>query len=169
MTKEEVLNFITSRRSIRNFTSEPVSEEDLMIILKSAMAAPSARNVQPWSFVTVQDRNTLNKLSEAHPYGKMLSEATLAIAVTGASEKTDWWTQDCSAATQNILLAASGLGLGSVWLGVHPRPDRVKALREILGIPQEIQVLSLVAIGHPTEKRPGRTQYDPEKVHRDKW
>lgn len=169
MTKEEVLNFITSRRSIRNFTSEPVSEEDLMIILKSAMAAPSARNVQPWSFVVVQERKTLDRLAEVHPYGKMLAEATLAIAVIGDSEKSDYWAQDCSAVTQNILLSARGLGLGSVWLGVHPKPDRIKAVRDTLGIPENMQILSLVPIGHPTKNIPARTQYDEGKVHREKW
>ncbi len=169
MTKEEVLRFITSRRSIRNFTSEPVSEEDIMIILKSAMAAPSARNVQPWSFIVVKERKTLDRLAEVHPYGKMLAEAPLAIAVAGDPAKSDYWAQDCSAATQNILLSARGLGLGSVWLGVHPKPDRVKAVRETLGIPEHIQILSLIPVGHPAKNIDPRTQYDEAKVHREKW
>ncbi|HPZ08441.1 MAG TPA: nitroreductase family protein [Candidatus Eremiobacteraeota bacterium] len=169
MKREEVLNFITSRRSIRKFTAEPVSEEDLTVILKCAMAAPSARNARPWSFVVVQKRETLNKLSLAHSHAKMLSEATLAIAVLGDETISEYWPQDCSAVTQNILLAANALGLGSVWLGVHPRPERIKAVGETLGIPENIQILSLIGIGHPGEKKPPKTDYETEKIHKEKW
>ena len=123
MTKEEVLNFIMSRRSVRKFTDEPVSQEDIDIILKAAMSAPSARNDKPWAYVVVQKREVLDKLADAHPYGKMLGEATLAIAVVGKKD-ADYWIHDCSASTENILLAVSGLGLGGVWLGIHP--DRIE-------------------------------------------
>ncbi len=168
MNRDEVLNFIMSRRSIRKFTQEPVSEEDLMVLLKAAMSAPSARNDKPWAYVVVQKREILNNLSEAHPYGKMLKDAPLAIAVVG-EKNADYWIHDCSASTENILLAASGLGLGSVWLGIHPRQDRMEGVRKILEIPENMETLSLIAIGHPKEFPTPRTQYDPEKIHKEKW
>ncbi len=100
----------------------------------------------------------------------MLSEATAAIAVCGQIEiSPDYWTQDCSAATENILVAAAGLGLGTVWLGCHPREERVSAIKNILGIPEGIGVLSLIAVGHPAEEKDPRTQYDEDRDHREKW
>jgi nitroreductase len=134
------------------------------------MAAPSAKNRQPWHFVLVRDRETLKKLSEAHPYGKMLAEAAAAIAVCGdMNVAPDYWIQDCSAATENILIAVTALGLGAVWLGCHPRPERVAAIRKILGIPEHFGVLSLLSIGHPAEEKEPRTQYDESRVHRETW
>jgi nitroreductase len=164
------LDIIFARRSIRTFTSEPVADSELKTLLEAAMAAPSANNFQPWHFVAVRDREVLNRLADAHPYGKMLYEATCAIAVCGDPGISDaYWIQDCSAATQNILLAATALGLGSVWLGCTPREARVKAIQDVLGIPENIPVLSLVAIGRPAEKKPPRTRFDPDKVHYDRW
>jgi nitroreductase len=134
------------------------------------MAAPSAKNRQPWHFVVVRDKETLTKLSEAHPYGKMLADAEAAIAVCGdMNVAPDYWIQDCSAATENILIAVAALGLGAVWLGCHPRPERVTAIRGVLSIPEHIGVLSLISIGHPAEKKEPRTQYDKSRVHSETW
>jgi nitroreductase len=150
MTKE-LIGTILSRRSIRKYTSEPVSEEDVRTLLEAAMAAPSASNRKPWHFVVVTDRQTLDALAEAHPHGKMLFEAQLCVAVCGGPVETErYWIQDCCAATENLLLAATALGLGAVWLGVYPREDRV-------------------AIGHPAEEKAPRTQYDEARVHRGRW
>ncbi len=161
---------IFARRSIRKYSDRPVKPEDLRLLLEAGMAAPSGKNLKPWHFVTVTERKTLDDLSEAHPYGKMLSEATAAIAVCGQIEiSPDYWTQDCSAATENILVAAAGLGLGTVWLGCHPREERVSAIKNILGIPEGIGVLSLIAVGHPAEEKDPRTQYDEDRDHREKW
>ena len=164
------LDFIYRRRSIRKFTSEPVSLEMELELLKSAMAAPSAMNLKPWHFVVVTDTGTLKLLAQAHPHGKMLTEATLAIAVIGDPEISEhYWIQDCTAATENILLAVSALNLGAVWLGCTPRHERVSAIQSILEIPADKPVLSLIAIGHPGEEKPARTQYDETRVHRNKW
>jgi nitroreductase len=164
------VEMIFSRRSIRKFTPEPVGEDALLKIMEAGMAAPSSRNLRPWHLVLVTRRETLDRLGEAHPHGKMLLEATAAIAVCGQLDiSPDFWIQDCSAATENILLAATSLGLGSVWLGCHPREDRVASVREILGIPGGTGILSLVAIGHPAETKEPRTQYDPSRAHREKW
>jgi len=163
------LNIIFSRRSVRAYTDEPVSAADIQSLLEAGMSAPSASNRQPWHFVAVTERDMLRALAAAHPYGRMLAEAAVGIAVCGDPAVSDWWVQDCSAATENILLAAVGLGLGGVWLGCHGRPEREQAIRDVLGIPPRIGVLSLLAIGHPAEKKEPRTQYSPARVHRDRW
>lgn len=165
-----MLETIFARRSIRKYTGEPVAEEQVRKLLEAAMAAPSANNSQPWHFVVVQDREQLRRLAEAHPYGRMQAEAALSIAVCADPALSPrYWVQDCSAATENLLLAATALGLGGVWLGVYPNQDRVARIKEVLGIPEGIEVLCLVAIGHPAEKKPPRTQYNPQRVHRDRW
>jgi len=169
MTKYDVLDFITDRRSIRKYTEEPVSEEDILMILKAAMSAPSASNLKPWNFIVIKERETLDKIADFHPYGKMLKEAPLAIAVVGNTKCSDYWVQDCSACTQNILLASTGMGLGSVWLGIYPREERVKAGKELLSIPDGWIILSIVSIGHPSMKSPGRTQFEEIRIHREKW
>lgn len=159
-----------SRRSIRAFTGEPVSPSDMRALLEAGMAAPSANNRQPWRFVVVADRPRLVQLAEVHPHAKMLATAGACIAVCGdLSAAPDFWIQDCSAATENILVAAAMLGLGTCWLGVHPRPDREKAIKELLAIPHGVGLLCLIAVGHPAENKDPRTQYDPTKVHRERW
>ncbi|HER44348.1 MAG TPA: nitroreductase family protein [Candidatus Eisenbacteria bacterium] len=164
------IEFILERRSVRTYSGEPVSGDQITRLLEAAMAAPSAKNRQPWHFVVVTDKETLKKLSEAHPYGKMLAGAAAAIAVCGdMNTAPDYWIQDCSAATENILIAVAALGLGAVWLGCHPRPERVEAIRGVLGIPAHIGVLSLISIGHPAETKEPRTQYDESRVHRETW
>ena len=164
------IDIILSRRSIRRYTDEPVSNADMIRLLEAGMAAPSSRNLKPWHFVTTTSRETLDKLAEAHPHGKMLFEATAAIAVCGQLDiSPDYWIQDCSAATENILVAAAALGLGSCWLGCHPREERIEAIGAVLGIPADIGILSLIAIGHPAEEKESRTQYDESRVHRERW
>ena len=167
---KEFIQTIFSRRSIRKYTTEPVSEADIKTLLEAAMAAPSASNRKPWQFVVVIERQTLDALAEAHPHGKMLFQATLCIAVCGdLTEMERYWVQDCSAATENLLLAATALGLGAVWLGVYPKDDRVAFVRPILDLPETITPLNLISIGHPAEEKEPRTQYDESRVHRERW
>jgi nitroreductase len=166
---DDRLEIIFGRRSIRQYTGEPISEQDLSSLLEAGMAAPSASNRKPWHFVTVTDRAKLRALADTHPYGKMLAGAAAAIAVCGDPGISEWWVQDCSAATENILVAAAGLGLGGVWLGCHNRPEREQAVRDVLGIPAQIGVLSLISVGHPSEEKEARTQYDPARVHENNW
>lgn len=167
---EDFVQTIFARRSIRKYTSEPVGEETVKTLLETAMAAPSSSNRKPWHFIVVTDRQTLASLAEAHPYGKMLFEAMLCIATCGdpaISESA--WVQDCSAATENLLLAVTALGLGSVWLGVYPKEERMAFTRQILRIPGNIVPLNLVSIGHPAEEKAPRTQYDEARVHIERW
>ncbi len=167
---EDLIQTIFARRSIREYTSEPVSEEDIQTLLQAAMAAPSASNRKPWQFIVVTERGTLDALAESHAHGKMLFGAPLSISVCGdLTEMERFWVQDCSAATENLLLAATALGLGAVWLGVYPRDERIKAVRRVLAIPDYITPLNLVAIGHPAETKDPRTQYDLARVHRERW
>jgi nitroreductase len=163
------LSMIFSRRSIRVYTDEPVSDQDIRSLLEAGMAAPSGSNRKPRHFVVVRDREVLQALARAHPFGKMIGHAAVGIAVCGDPGVSDWWVQDCTAATENILIAVAGLGLGGVWLGCHGRPEREQAVREVLGIPQRIGVLSLLSIGHPAEEKEARTQYDPARLHEDRW
>lgn len=165
----ELIQTIFSRRSIRKYTGEPVSEADVQTLLEAAMAAPSASNIKPWHFVVVTQREMLDALADAHPHGKMLAQAPLCIAVCGDPDLSRYWEQDCSAATENLLLAVSALGLGAVWLGVHPRDDRIGFTRRILDIPENIVPLNLISIGHPAEEKEPRTQYDEARVHRGGW
>lgn len=167
---EELIKTIFSRRSIRKYTEESVPDELVTTILEAAMAAPSASNKKPWHFVVVTERDTLNRLADAHKYAKMLQEAPLCVVVCGdESVSPRFWEQDCSAVTQNILLAAQALGLGSVWCGVHPNEERVHDISEILGITAPVKPLNLIAIGYPAEEKEPRTQYDGSRVHREHW
>jgi len=167
---QELIHTIFARRSIRSYTAESVGEAHIKTLLEAAMAAPSASNLKPWHFVVVSDRQTLDNLAEFHPHGKMLFEAPLCIAVCGDSTiSTRYWVQDCSAATENLLLAAVALGLGAVWLGVYPKEERVVAVCKVLNLPQPIVPLNLISIGHPAEEKASRTQYDAARVHRERW
>jgi nitroreductase len=147
-----------------------ISEKDIKTMLEAAMAAPSASNRKPWHFVVLTNRKILDNLARVHPYGKMLFKAPLCIVVCGdITISARSWVQDCSAATENLLLAAAALGLGAVWLGVHPREERVGPIRKALNIPETIVPLNLISIGHPAEEKEPRTQYDEQRVHRQQW
>jgi nitroreductase len=163
------LEVIFARRSIRKYSGEPVNETDVAALLQAGMAAPSASNRKPWHFVAIREKAVLKRLAEAHPYGKMIANAGLGIAVCGDPGVSDWWVQDCTAATENILIAVSSLGLGGVWLGCHGAPEREQAIRSALGIPSHIGVLSLLSIGYPAEVKEPRTQFDPARVHDNTW
>jgi nitroreductase len=166
------LEAIFARRSIRKYTPDPVNDEDVTKMLRAAMAAPTGGNRKPWHFIVVKDRGTLDRLAENHPYGKMLFEAPLCIAVCGDPSLTplprNFVPQDCSAATMNILHAAVALGLGAVWIGLA-LPEHYDMAREILGIPEDIVPHNLIAIGHPAEHKEPRTQYDETRVHCERW
>lgn len=165
-----MVDFVFQRRSIRRFTTEPVGEAEVKTLLEAAMAAPSSNNRRPWHYVVTRERAILDRLGQVHPYGKMLHQATLSITVCADPRiSPTTWVQDCSAATENILLAVPVLGLGACWLGCHPYEDRKRSVREVIEIPQEMEVLSLLAIGHPGEKKEPRTQFDASRVHEGKW
>ena len=168
-TNRTMIDTILARRSVRRYSAEPVAAEDVRLLLEAAMAAPSANNSRPWHFCVVTGRGALDALADGHPYGKMLFQAPLCVAVCGDPARSGHWVQDCAAATENLLLAATALGLGAVWLGVYPRQERVAAVRRVLDIPEAVVPLSLISIGHPAEHPAPRTQYDEARVHRERW
>ncbi|HKJ66048.1 MAG TPA: nitroreductase family protein [Desulfopila sp.] len=168
----ELKEAIRTRRSIRKFTGEAVPQEMIQLILEAAMLAPSAGNQQPWHFVVVTDRQKLDAIPEFHPYAAMLREVQVAIVVCGAPEGTKWpdfWVQDCSAAVQNMLLAARDLGLGSVWTGIYPLEDRVEKMRELFGIPAVVYPFAVVPLGWPDAEFSAKDRYRAAAVHRNRW
>ena len=173
-TADAVLENIHARKSVRQFTDEPVSAEHIETMLRAAMAAPTAVNYQPWRFVVINERAQLDALTEILPFAKMLKQAPLAIIVCGETTWFDgkeniFWQQDCSAATQNLLLAAEALGLGAVWTGVYPDPERSRALSDFLGLPGNVQPLCCIPIGHHDGTTQPRDKWKPENIHYEKW
>jgi nitroreductase len=162
-----MLDLIKKRRSIREYTTEPVSDADVRAMLEAAMAAPSANNGQPCEFVVVRRADLRRKLGEMKQWSSMCASAAVVFVVCGRESRSAHWVEDASAATENLLLAAAGLDLGAVWVAVYPTPDYEAYVRELLNIPTELRVLCLVPVGHPAESKPPRTQYDERKVHYD--
>ena len=171
------MDFIKGRRSIRKFTNEKVSEQDIKEILEAAMSAPSAANRQTWAFVVITKRKILDKFPQFHNYTQMILQSPVAIVVCGDMEKDSpsgdiprgYWVQDCSAATQNILLAVHAKGLGAVWCGVYPNEEMVKNVRELLNLPDHIIPLNVIPIGHPAEEKPPADRFEEERIHYNKW
>jgi nitroreductase len=163
---------VLERRSVRKYTDEPVPDEHVTTLLKAAMAAPSAGNQQPWQFVVLRERAALRAIPEFHPYATMLPDAPVAILVCGDPGRAKWpqmWEQDCSAATENLLIEAELLGLGAVWLGVHPLTERVEALRALLGIPETVVPFAVVSLGWPAQRKEPSDRFDAARVHVERW
>jgi len=168
----ETIEAILTRRSVRDFKTDPVSKEDLMDLLKAGMQAPSARNKQPWHFIVIDDPDVLHAIPEFHPYSKMLLQAPLAILVCSdrsLESKRASWLQACSAATQNILLAAHAKGLGAVWLGIFPDSERVHGMQTLLKIPETVRPVSLVAVGHPASCPEPEDRFNEARIHHNQW
>lgn len=169
----DAMRAILSRRSIRQYKPEPVPDELITELLQAAMSAPSAKNERPWHFIVIKDREMLDVMSEIHQYASMFKDAPMAIAVCADTQIADpigYWVQDCSAATENLLLAAHARKLGAVWTGVYPRKQRTKDIQNLLGLPPHVIPLSLVALGYPLKKkRRPADRYNPERVHYNRW
>ena len=167
-----IIRQIQTRRSIRSYRPDPIAPGLLEDLLQAAMYAPSARNQQPWHFIVVNQREALDALAEANPYAKMLYQAPVAILVCAEPKRCtspQYWQQDCAAATENILLAAHGVGLGTCWCGLYPAEERCDACREILNIPADIIPLSLIALGYPAEEKDLPERFQPERIHYNCW
>ncbi len=168
----DAIDAILSRRSIRKYTTDPVPEDVINQLLEAAMSAPSASNQQPWHFIVINKRDILDEIPKVHPYSNMLKEAPLAIVVCGDLQleiNKGFWVTDCSAATENILIAAQAKGLGAVWLGVYLIEERVTSIQELLGLPKHIIPLCIVSIGYPAEKKPRSNRYNPSRIHHNRW
>jgi nitroreductase len=171
----DALSVIHSRKSVRHYTGKAVRKGQLDTLLRAGMAAPTARDKRPWEYIVVRDQQLLHQLSEDIPYGKMLDKAGAAICVCadmnvalGGFDKT-YWIMDCSAATENILLAAEAIGLGAVWVAVSPQPVRVANVRETLELPPHVMPLNLISIGWPKGIEQPKNKWDPSNIHYEKW
>jgi len=168
----ELLEVITTRRSIRRFQDKQVPEEHVTAIIEAAMMAPSAGNQQPWHFIIISEREKLDKIPSFHPYCKMVLQAPVALLICGDPIGIPWpdfWSQDCSAATQNALLAARDFGLATVWAGIYPVEERMTGFRRLLHIPDHIYPFALIPIGWPKEEFRAADRSKPERIHREIW
>jgi nitroreductase len=168
----DALECIQTRRSVRKYEDREVPGEYIEKLLDAAMTAPSACDQRPWHFVVVTDRSILDRIPEFSPHAKMVRDAPMGILVCAdpSLEKCkDYWVQDCSNATMNILTAVRALGLGAVWTGVYPREDRVEGFRALLDVPEGLAPFSFIVIGRPAEEQGRRDRYDPSRVHYNGW
>lgn len=170
---EAVYTNILTRVSVRKYQDKKIDEDTLEKLLRAGMAAPTAGNRQPWHFVVCTDKEVLAHVAAANPNGGMVAQAPLAIVVCGDKSKTfegeaaEMWVQDCSAATENILLAAHGFGLGAVWTGVYPIKERMSKLSEVLELPETIIPLSVIVIGYPDEMPAVKQKFSEDNVSYD--
>ena len=168
----DTLKAIHTRRSIRDYQGKNIPEELVIEILKAAMAAPSARNQQSWEFVVITDTELREKIPAVCPFAQMIVGAPLAILICGnlkIETAQGYWVIDCAAATQNLLLAAHALGLGTVWTGVYPRVERMDGLTALFDLPEYILPHSLVVIGYPAQQPPQQDRFKPERIHFNGW
>ncbi|MFI3262475.1 MAG: nitroreductase family protein [Rikenellaceae bacterium] len=171
--KNNTLDTIHSRKSVRSYTEQQISQEELLTLVKAGMAAPTGKNVQPWELIVVTDREKLDYLSGVLPYAKMLKNAPAAIVVCGNDDTenggSSYWYVDCSAATQNILLAAESMGIGAVWTATYPYAERMNPVAEIFNLPTNIKSLCVIPLGYPSKEGRAKDKFKEEKVHFDKW
>lgn len=168
----DALKAVLTRRSIRSYSDNPIPKDKIKTLLEAAMSAPSAKNEQTWCFVVLDEKQYLKKIADSHPHADMLRQADKAILVCGdlKKEKTEnYWMINCSAATENILIAARGLGIGSCWIGIYPRAERVRMMKEIVELPDHVVPFALVSLGYPTGKHREVNRFDEAKVHYNKW
>ena len=169
------LKVIHSRKSVRHYIDRKATKEDLLTLVKAGMAAPTAVDRRPWAFVIVTDKAKLEELEAGLPHAKMLTKAGAGIIVCGVlgkalpGEGKEFWVQDCSAATENILLAAESMGLGAVWTAAYPSQERMDSIRKVLGIPENIIPLNVIPVGYPAGDESPKDKFDPANVHWEKW
>ena len=171
----DTLKTIFARRSIRKYTAAALSRDQLLILARAGMAAPSSMDTRHFNFVIVDDEALIKRLAQGLPYAKMLLTAKHAIVVVSdlkvahGGAQTDYWAQDCSAAAENILLAAQAMGLGACWTAAHPREERVTLVKEILDLPDNVRPLCVIAVGVPSGEEKPRDKFDPSHVFWNKW
>lgn len=166
----QTLETIFNRKSVRKYTERPVEKEKLETLVRAGMAAPSSRDRRPWEFVIVTDRDLLDKMGDGLPLARMLKETKQAIIVCGDTVKSEnAWQLDCSAAAQNILLAAESMGLGAVWTAAYPYPERMKIIQDALQLPEHILPLTVIPLGYPTGIEKPKDKYNKKQIHYNGW
>jgi nitroreductase len=169
-SKNQTLESILTRTSIREYSDKEISAEQINDLLKAGMAAPSSKDRRPWHFIVVSDKNTLNNLGGKLKNAAILKDANKAIVVCGDSILSDnCWFLDCSAATQNILLAAQSMGIGAVWTAVYPYEDRTDIVNDVFKLPENIKPLAIVPLGYPAGENTPKDKFDETRIHFDKW
>lgn len=174
MSDNVILDNILNRRSVREFTDEKVKKDDLEMIIRAGMSAPSAINLQPWEFIVFDEDDILEYMIDLHEYSKMFRTATAGILVCGNMDRTldnfrDLWVQDCSASIENMLLAIESFGLGGVWLGIYPIKDRCDKLTDFFVLPDNIVPFGVIALGYPAVDVQSKDKWDESKLHWNKW
>ena len=166
------LNIIFERRSIRKYKSEKIEEEKIIAIIRAAMYAPSAVNKQPWHFIVVDDHSLMKEIMKIHPNSRMLETASHAVLVCGDEKlqhDNGYWIADCGAATENLLLAAKSLDLGSCWIGVYPRENRMYTFQKLFQLPSHIVPFALISLGYPDENKDIPERFKPERIYHNFW
>jgi len=166
----DALDALLTRRSVRRYTDQPVSDESISRLMHAATSAPSARDQRPWRFIVVRDRALLGAVAAAEPNGSMIAHAQAAVIVCSDLQlvtSEGFWIQDCSAATENLLIAAHAEGLGAVWVGTYPREERVEGVREVFGLPPHVVPFAVVPLGYPVDSPPAASRFDPTRVYHD--
>jgi nitroreductase len=167
-----IIEILINRRSIRRYTGQEIEDTILQEVIKAGMYAPSAVNKQPWHFILVRNKQQLNRIASVHPYASMLPGASAAIVVCGDEQLANtpaYWPVDCAAATENMLIAAHGLGLGGVWLGVYPREERIEAIAKLFELPGHIHPFAIISLGYPAEAKPLPDRFKAERIHFETW
>lgn len=168
--QNEVLETIFKRKSVRKYLDRPVEKSKMEMLVRAGMAAPSSRDRRPWEFIIVTDRTLLDTMADGLPFARMLKETQQAIVVCGDTIKSDnSWFLDCSAATQNILLAAESMNLGAVWTAVFPYPDRMKIVSKVLNMPEHIYPLAVIPVGYPMGAETPKNKYNEKQIHYNGW
>lgn len=168
----DAIEAILTRRSVRKYTNKTISEKIIKELIETGFSAPSAGDQQPWHFIIIDDRKLLDKIPEFHPHAKMLLDCQKAILICGDLNleiHNGFWMLDCSAATENILIAARAKGLGACWLGVYPRDGRISGFRKMLKIPKNVIPFSLISLGYPAVEQSKIVRYNSTRIHRNKW
>lgn len=164
------LDTIFNRKSVRKYTERPVEKAMLETLARAGMAAPSSKDRRPWEFIIVTDRKLLDAMGEGLPLARMLKDTKQAIVVCGDTVKSEnAWYLDCSAAAQNILLAAESMGLGAVWTAAYPYPDRIKVVREVLNLPNHLVPLTVIPVGYPQGSEKPKVKFNKQQIHYNSW
>ncbi|MCL2799436.1 MAG: nitroreductase family protein [Endomicrobia bacterium] len=165
------MDILLERKSVRKYTRDDVKEEDLNYILKAAMSAPTARNTRCFSFIVLKDKETHKKVAQIHRAAQMILEAPVAVLIVGDANAVyeNYLSQDCAAATQNMLLAATAREYGSVWCGIYGNEERMAAFSKLFELPENIKPFSLVVIGKSADSNPPKNGWQPEKIKYEKW
>jgi len=168
----DAMEALLTRRSVRKYSKKIISDELIKELIEAGISAPSAENKQPWHLIIIDDHKIINKIPDFHPNAKMLPKSQKAILVCGDLDieaNIGYLIQDCSAATENILIAARAKGLGSCWLGLYPMENRINNIRKMLKIPENILPFSLISLGYPQVEQLRIDRYNSERIHKNKW